>query len=1146
MKKQFYFLFLLWSCIPILGLFSQVQYYPYDIVKEGDTLWFTAGTNPSGFNGLMKYNLVSENFDFVNGDYPKHMGNIAIDNNGNKWIGTDEGLAQFDGKNWEIFNKENTSLPGNYFQESQLLVNGNDIWITSSRGFTFQSNSPDTSYIGNLSTGLIKFNAKNFTFFNMNNSGLPSNKIYSIAKDSSGNIWLGTNKGLVSYDGTNWTVYNTSNSPILYNGTGAISVDKTGKIWFAQGDAVISFDGNNFSTFNIDEPSGYSFNSIHEIVFDSKNNLWAVCEDGDGLLKFDGVNWSGYNKYNSNLNLEVLRPICIDDNDILWLGGYTLVKYDGIDFTELPNYDFNNGLIANYSFVRSAWDVSGNGHDGNLFGGTSWVKDRCNDYSSAINFKGIDGRVEIPHSDEFNLNENDTLAISLWFSLASHVQYAGLICKGNNISNYCITDNSDGKISANLNHYSINNSQSVYTSKAIPLNEWHHIVAIYTPAKIMLYLDGQLDNQMIVNNTPIINSEPLYLGVDADGQWEFLKGALDDIRIYNRSLNSNEIFALFNETANYRKSIISPKDGDQLPFRSNPIIKFTPFVNNTNVIIDYSVDGGQTWTKIAENIANNGMYENWIVPNTPSTNCKIRISDPKYDDFIISDGYFSIVSMDFKKELIAYYPFNKNVKDQSGRGHDGILFSGTNWVDDRFNNANSAIHFNGIDGRVEIPHSEDLNLNDNDTLSFSFWFFIEKHVQYGGLLCKGNKISNYCSSDNSNGTIAVDINHYASNTQEVVTSKNIPINEWHHLAAVFTPQEIKIYLDGKFDNKVSIKKTHIINSEPLYFGVDADGQWEYLKGKLDDIRIYKKALSNLEINALYNEIVEPISKDIVYEITLPNCETLENPLLIEKGTFAEGDRMKFPEYQLPQQYNFFQPYYNCLANSIFGIPRGSLNENIKINISFEGICEHGLIDNPTTQDIIELLFLNTKIIGENSGIHNPFEYYYFKDGNEAYLKIPLENINPLIELFNFNKDLLVPFFTKNGLNPDFSDIRKEVDSVYYTVYTKHLSELKLGIIKQPTDVKEHNNLPTEYMLEQNYPNPFNPTTLISYSLPTECFVTLNIYDLLGREMAVLENGYKLAGTYSYNFDASNFTSGIYFYTIKAGSFTSTKKMLLMK
>lgn len=78
------------------------------------------------------------------------------------------------------------------------------------------------------------------------------------------------------------------------------------------------------------------------------------------------------------------------------------------------------------------------------------------------------------------------------------------------------------------------------------------------------------------------------------------------------------------------------------------------------------------------------------------------------------------------------------------------------------------------------------------------------------------------------------------------------------------------------------------------------------------------------------------------------------------------------------------------------------------------------------------------------------------------------------------------------------------------------------------------------------PNPFNPTTTISYQLPVAGFVSLKVYDLQGREVADLINGYRQAGSHEITFDGSNLTSGIYFYRLKAGDFNAIGKMVLMK
>jgi hypothetical protein len=101
---------------------------------------------------------------------------------------------------------------------------------------------------------------------------------------------------------------------------------------------------------------------------------------------------------------------------------------------------------------------------------------------------------------------------------------------------------------------------------------------------------------------------------------------------------------------------------------------------------------------------------------------------------------------------------------------------------------------------------------------------------------------------------------------------------------------------------------------------------------------------------------------------------------------------------------------------------------------------------------------------------------------------------------------------------------------------------------EPSAVENENKIPSVFSLSQNYPNPFNPSTLISYQLPENAFVTLKVYDMLGREVATLVNEFQHAGSYSTQLSVSNsqLSTGIYFYSIKAGKFSQTKKMLLMK
>ena len=105
------------------------------------------------------------------------------------------------------------------------------------------------------------------------------------------------------------------------------------------------------------------------------------------------------------------------------------------------------------------------------------------------------------------------------------------------------------------------------------------------------------------------------------------------------------------------------------------------------------------------------------------------------------------------------------------------------------------------------------------------------------------------------------------------------------------------------------------------------------------------------------------------------------------------------------------------------------------------------------------------------------------------------------------------------------------------------------LLRMTVGVKERPELPAACRLDQNYPNPFNPTTKMSFvvgSASGGSLVTLKVYDVLGREVAVLVDEVKHPGRYMVHWNAGNFPSGIYLYRLQTGSFTDTKKMVLMK
>jgi hypothetical protein len=109
-----------------------------------------------------------------------------------------------------------------------------------------------------------------------------------------------------------------------------------------------------------------------------------------------------------------------------------------------------------------------------------------------------------------------------------------------------------------------------------------------------------------------------------------------------------------------------------------------------------------------------------------------------------------------------------------------------------------------------------------------------------------------------------------------------------------------------------------------------------------------------------------------------------------------------------------------------------------------------------------------------------------------------------------------------------------------------------GVWRRPlaemvTSVNEIPNVPpAQFSLDQNYPNPFNPSTTISFSLPSKSYITLKVFDVMGRDVATVASEEMSAGTYSRQWNASGMPSGGYFYRMQAGAYTETRHLLLLK
>jgi len=221
--------------------------------------------------------------------------------------------------------------------------------------------------------------------------------------------------------------------------------------------------------------------------------------------------------------------------------------------------------------------------------------------------------------------------------------------------------------------------------------------------------------------------------------------------------------------------------------------------------------------------------------------------------------------------------------------------------------------------------------------------------------------------------------------------------------------------------------------------------------------------------------------------------------------------------------------------------------------------------NPVLAGDFNRSFMNITVIGVKDTIA------YLANGAEGVIIVniaDLQNIVPVNELnFDFSVDWLTVvddylcckarldgiylYGLEDPVNPYFIEyyrppynIGEILEKDGYFILNDHSSI----IILQPasTGIEQIAEIPMQFSLAPNYPNPFNATTTISYNLPQASEVTLDIYDVLGRKVHTLRNGYQSAGPQSAVWNADGFSSGVYFYRLTAGELQRFEKMVLLK
>jgi hypothetical protein len=220
--------------------------------------------------------------------------------------------------------------------------------------------------------------------------------------------------------------------------------------------------------------------------------------------------------------------------------------------------------------------------------------------------------------------------------------------------------------------------------------------------------------------------------------------------------------------------------------------------------------------------------------------------------------------------LVGYWPFNGNANDASGNGNNGTV-NGATLTTDRNGNANSAYSFDGINNHILVSNNSTLSGFSNITISF--WVNISQFPSsanpFSGLVTKwygsgncGGITDNYACYVRTNNQFVVGTNQYRNYPNMLQTPNNLSTSNWYHFVMVHDSSTGgSIYINGTLVSTYSSAGAICSSTNPLYFGCD-NGLGtinRFFNGKLDDIGIWNRALTQEEITAVYNQM--PIYSD---------------------------------------------------------------------------------------------------------------------------------------------------------------------------------------------------------------------------------------------------------------------------------------------
>ena len=314
---------------------------------------------------------------------------------------------------------------------------------------------------------------------------------------------------------------------------------------------------------------------------------------------------------------------------------------------------------------------------------------------------------------------------------------------------------------------------------------------------------------------------------------------------------------------------------DATPATANAINLFSSVVHDTLQIsgtladITGTVNVSASFDGSVLGFSTSSVNFQWTWQSVPSGSSITNQAYPLPDNN--ANTYFNMASN------VGLWHFEGNADDTSGNNNNGAV-NGASLVAGRV--GNEAYSFDGSNDFIEVPHDPSLTVGSE--VSISLWVYLNSIGPYEGMVCKGINQGQYWIGLDSGGGGEFSFGTYYW-TNKVTSNTALSTGRWYHIAAVYDNGDVSLYLDGQLDKQQSVGWSLTANTEALTFGVDKPGSDEYLDGVLDEIAIWSRPLSSLEVNNLYFLQSGSLATDLVGNIGLGETFTFVPDV---SGTFT--------------------------------------------------------------------------------------------------------------------------------------------------------------------------------------------------------------------------------------------------------------------